>query len=468
MAVNFFQEWNKGISTAEAVEQAKLQTRQAEIGYADALYETNPQEGIEYAKKIGMLPANAELTEIAVDGVAYPAAKIPGLEKPIILPKAGRQQQQTAARATAAKDQERVKQLEVEKAKADLKFRATQWTEEKRGEIRKLVTELQNKGRLDASVMSGVNRLESLAAQFELNWASDEHKQVLNQEMEALKAQLQGKLLEQRGDQTMEQIGARNEGALAVAGVRTESAEKIAADRNSTNVFLKNMDVKADRELQAQKDAAAATRITIKGDVNRNLQSQKDAAAATRIAMQAEAAAARQQKWIEYKSKASTLEDTLKIPKLQPPAVTTRQSEQTLEAIAPMLSNRGYDVDDDDYATAQRQAEAIAQATNTIYDAYRKMRVPTTQAAIQEAIVKTLSQVDSDAWVTDADTGQDVINLDKLQEMVDTQIDRVRFKDAIAAVRKQHPAATAKMTDQQIIEQLEEDLINARKAKEGR
>lgn len=468
MAVNFFQEWNKGIATAEAVDQAKIQTRQAEIGYADALYETNPQEGIEYAKKIGMLPSNAELTEISVDGVPYPAAKIPGLDKPIILPKAGRQQQQTAARATAAKDQERVKQLEVEREKANLKFQATKWTEEKRGEIRKLVTELQNKGRLDASVMSGVNRLESLAAQFELNWASDEHKNVLAQEMESLKYELQGKLQEQKGDQAIEQIGARNEGALAVAGVRTESAEKIAADRNSTSVFIKNMDVKADRELQSQKDAASATRLTIKGGIDRGLQSQKDAASATRTAMQNEAAASRQQKWIDYKSKAKELEGVLKLPKLQPPAVTKRQSEQTLDLITPMLENRGYDVGDDEYVLAERQAEAVAQATNTIYDAYRKMGVPITQNAIQDALVKTLSQVDSDAWIPDGDTGQDVINLDKLQQMVDTQIDRVRFKDLVAATRKSHPAATAKMTDEQIIEQLEEDLANARKQKEGR
>lgn len=430
MAINVYETIQRGRQLRAQTQQQEQQVLQGEFAYVDTLYETNPQAGMDYAKKIGLLPQGSTLTSVSVNGVETPAASIPGLPKPIVLPSAGRTSQRASAATQTLETQKAAATAQRESEREKARSERLAYTYSKKREIELLKKQVEHANRMDENLQKSAFELEQLAAKAEFDWLSDEAKADFDRKKLEFEYQLKSALSTQEAEQGLVKVDAQGKNQKDVANIQGKTARDVATTVQNSTTLRQKEKIQADKDIQAVDNAAKATRqflgseqakerIKLQGNETRQTNSEKPVSQGSQ--------------------------------RLSVAPVTPDQELNTWRALGPAMSEAGYSGKWSDAPPHVKSGvNAIAEAANTIAGAYKKAGVVKSTTQITRQISAELKNPDSPLWIVDGDTGEKTINIDALAEMAQGEVDNVTYSKDIAKFRKADPKYTKNLTDEEI------------------
>ena len=430
MAISVYDTIQKGRQLRAQTQQQEQQVLQGEFAYVDTLYETNPQAGMDYAKKIGLLPQGSTLTSVSVNGVDTPAASIPGLPKPIILPSAGRTTQRASAASQTLETQKAAAKAEQDANREAARNSRLKYTQESKRETDLLVEKVKQAGRMTEQLQRAEDEMNLAREKAKLDFTSDDAQRehdIKKQEYEYL---LKSVLSTQEAEQDLVKVEKQGDNQKEVAGIQGETSKAVAGINQGGATFRNERNIQTKKEMQATDNSAKASRQVRAGE-------QKIAQIA---AQGGETRKTNSEKPVSQGNQ-----------RLSVAPVTPDQELNTWRALGPAMKESGYGgswMDAPDHVKSG--VNAIAEAANTIAGAYKKAGVVKSNTQITRQIAAELKNPESPLWITDGDTGEKTINIDALAEMAQGEIDQVTYGKDVANFRAKDPKYSKNLTDAEI------------------
>lgn len=432
MAYSVFDAIQEGRTQRANVQLKQQEVMQGEFAYVDTLYETNPQAAMEHAKKIGLLPQGSTLTSVSINGVDTPAAAIPGLAKPIVLPSAARASQRASAATQTLETQKAAAKAEQDAKREAARNSRLVYTQNAKRETDLLVEKVKQAGRMTEQLQRAEDEMNLLREKAKLDFTSDDAQRAHDMAKQEYEYLLKSALSTQEAEQDLVKVDKQGEKQKEVANVQGQHAMNRVITQENSETLRQKEKIQADKEKQAAADAAKATRQYLGHEQKKE---------------QIKLTADEQRKTNSEKPVSQGNQRLTSAP------VTPDQELNTWRALGPAMKEVGYGgswMDAPDHV--KTGVNAIAEAANIIEGAYKKAGVVKSKTQITRQIAAELKNPDSPLWTTDGDTGEKTINIDALAELAQGEIDQVMYGKDVANFRAKDPTYTKNLTDAEIAE----------------